>query len=163
MSPSFAAGLLLILASVWAMPARAADLSLAEKIDILVKAYPDTLRNGSGKDVGFVRHARFLPVDDGVARDHLEMIESGDIEDSLRQIYPAGPCEARPEINFDPGRIRSEPLMKLMYGGSSKEVAAHFGISPRTVDHHRARILEKLGVKSLTEMIALVRPDDFVD
>ncbi|MCB1446599.1 MAG: M15 family metallopeptidase [Rhizobiaceae bacterium] len=124
MSPSFAAGLLLILASVWAMPARAADLSLAEKIDILVKAYPDTLRNGSGKDVGFVRHARFLPVDDGVARDHLEMIESGDIEDSLRQIYPAGPCEARPEINFDPGRIRSEPLMKLMYGGSSKEVAA---------------------------------------
>ena len=48
-------------------------------------------------------------------------------------------------------------------GTSSKEVAAHFGISPRTVDHHRARILEKLGVKSLTEMIALVRPDDFVD
>lgn len=48
-------------------------------------------------------------------------------------------------------------------GTSSKEVAAHFGISPRTVDHHRARILEKLGIKSLTEMIALVRPDDFVD
>ena len=48
-------------------------------------------------------------------------------------------------------------------GASSKEVAAHFGISPRTVDHHRARILEKLGVKSLTEMIALVRPDDLVD
>jgi two-component system response regulator FixJ len=48
-------------------------------------------------------------------------------------------------------------------GTSSKEVAAHFGISPRTVDHHRARILEKLGVKSLTEMIALVRPGDFVD
>lgn len=43
---------------------------------------------------------------------------------------------------------------------SSKEVAAHFGISPRTVDHHRARILEKLGVKSLAEMLAMVRPDD---
>ena len=43
------------------------------------------------------------------------------------------------------------------------EIAAHFGISPRTVDHHRARILEKLGVKSLTEMIALVRPDELVD
>ena len=46
---------------------------------------------------------------------------------------------------------------------SSKEIGARLGISPRTVDHHRARILEKLGVKSLTEMIALVRPDDFVD
>ncbi|KGJ05947.1 two component transcriptional regulator, LuxR family [Paracoccus halophilus] len=43
---------------------------------------------------------------------------------------------------------------------SSKEVAAHFGISPRTVDHHRARILEKLEVKSLAELIALVRPAD---
>lgn len=38
---------------------------------------------------------------------------------------------------------------------SSKEIAAHLGISPRTVDHHRARILEKLGVKSLAELIAL--------
>lgn len=38
---------------------------------------------------------------------------------------------------------------------SSKEIAAHLGISHRTVDHHRARILEKLGVKSLAELIAL--------
>lgn len=46
---------------------------------------------------------------------------------------------------------------------SSKEVAAHLGISPRTVDHHRARILEKLDVKSLTELIALIRPSDIAD
>ena len=38
---------------------------------------------------------------------------------------------------------------------SSKEIAASLGISPRTIDHHRARIMEKLGVKSLAEMIAL--------
>lgn len=38
---------------------------------------------------------------------------------------------------------------------SSKEIAAYLGISHRTVDHHRARILEKLGVKSLAELIAL--------
>lgn len=46
---------------------------------------------------------------------------------------------------------------------SSKEIAAHLGISPRTVDHHRARILEKLDVKSLTELIALIRPSDIAD
>ena len=40
---------------------------------------------------------------------------------------------------------------------SSKEVAARLGISPRTVDHHRARILEKLGVRSLAELIALAK------
>ncbi|CAM3064042.1 two component transcriptional regulator, LuxR family [Paracoccus aminovorans] len=38
---------------------------------------------------------------------------------------------------------------------SSKELAAALGISPRTVDHHRARILEKMNVKSVAELIAL--------
>ncbi|OWU82878.1 LuxR family transcriptional regulator [Oceanicola sp. 22II-s10i] len=38
---------------------------------------------------------------------------------------------------------------------TSKEIAAALGISPRTVDHHRARILEKLAVKSLVELVKL--------
>lgn len=102
--------------------AEAKELSLAEKIDILVKSYPGVINGGSEKGVGFVYHARILPVDDGVKRNHFEMLESGDIEDSLQQIYPAGPCETRPAVNFDPGRIRSEPLLKLIYGESTKEV-----------------------------------------
>jgi two-component system response regulator FixJ len=40
---------------------------------------------------------------------------------------------------------------------SSKEIALWLGISPRTVDHHRARILEKLGLKSVVELIAIAR------
>lgn len=40
---------------------------------------------------------------------------------------------------------------------SSKEMGRHLDISPRTVDHHRARILEKLGVGSIVEMIDLAR------
>lgn len=38
---------------------------------------------------------------------------------------------------------------------SSKELASALGISPRTVDHHRARILEKMNVRSVAELIAL--------
>ena len=38
---------------------------------------------------------------------------------------------------------------------ASKEIAAQLGISPRTVEHHRARILEKMEVKSVAELIAL--------
>lgn len=49
-------------------------------------------------------------------------------------------------------RILAEPSET-----SSKEIAGFLGISPRTVDHHRARILEKLGVKSVAEMISLAR------
>jgi len=38
---------------------------------------------------------------------------------------------------------------------SSKEIGRHLGISPRTVDHHRARISEKLQIKSVAELIDL--------
>jgi hypothetical protein len=105
--------------------AHSGDLTLAEKIDILVKSYPDTLNGGSAEFVGFVRHAQMLPVDDGVRRDHFQKLASGDIEDSLEQIYPAGPCETKPAVNFDPGRVRAEALMKLIYGGSKKDVAGN--------------------------------------
>ncbi|MEM7074037.1 MAG: response regulator [Pseudomonadota bacterium] len=36
---------------------------------------------------------------------------------------------------------------------SSKEIARLLGISPRTVDHHRARVLEKMGVGSVAELV----------
>ncbi|WP_299649155.1 response regulator transcription factor [uncultured Tateyamaria sp.] len=36
---------------------------------------------------------------------------------------------------------------------SSKEIARQLGISPRTVDHHRARILEKMDVGTVAELV----------
>ena len=36
---------------------------------------------------------------------------------------------------------------------SSKEVGRQLNISPRTVDHHRARILEKMSIGSIAELI----------
>jgi len=38
---------------------------------------------------------------------------------------------------------------------TSKEIARTLDISPRTVDHHRARILDKLQTKSIVEVAAL--------
>ena len=49
-------------------------------------------------------------------------------------------------------------LITVLLGGlalEARELAAALGISPRTVDHHRARILEKMNVKSVAELIAL--------
>lgn len=40
---------------------------------------------------------------------------------------------------------------------ASKDVARVLEISPRTVDHHRARILEKLQIGSIVELVDLVR------
>ncbi len=39
----------------------------------------------------------------------------------------------------------------------SKELARHLDISHRTIEHHRARMLEKTGVSSLAELCALAR------
>ena len=47
---------------------------------------------------------------------------------------------------------------------SSKEIARLLGISPRTVDHHRARVLEKMGVGSVAELVeTTLRAGLFVD
>ena len=38
---------------------------------------------------------------------------------------------------------------------SSKEIGRQLDISPRTVDHHRARILEKMAINSIAQLIDL--------
>ena len=40
---------------------------------------------------------------------------------------------------------------------TSKEIGRILEISPRTVDHHRARILEKLEVRSVVELVDLAK------
>jgi DNA-binding CsgD family transcriptional regulator len=38
-------------------------------------------------------------------------------------------------------------------GFSSTEIGQHFSISPRTVEAHRASLMRKLGVRSITQLI----------
>jgi FixJ family two-component response regulator len=44
---------------------------------------------------------------------------------------------------------------KLITGASNKEVGRKLGISPRTIEIHRARILKKLGVKSVADLVRM--------
>ena len=46
-----------------------------------------------------------------------------------------------------------EILKLLTVGHSNREIAAQLGISPRTVEVHKARIMEKLECRSLAELI----------
>lgn len=51
---------------------------------------------------------------------------------------------------------REREILALMArGATSKEIGIHLGLSPKTVENHRARILEKLGVRNGMEAIAL--------
>lgn len=57
-----------------------------------------------------------------------------------------------------------EVLQLLADGGTSKEIAAALGLRPKTVENHRARILDKLGVSNSAAAVrtavarGLIRP-----
>lgn len=49
-----------------------------------------------------------------------------------------------------------EVVAHLAQGLSSKEIARVLGLSPRTVEMHRGRLLHKLGVRSTAQLLALL-------
>jgi RNA polymerase sigma factor (sigma-70 family) len=52
--------------------------------------------------------------------------------------------------------VREREILELLLTGlHNKEVAHKLGISPRTVEIHKARVLEKTGVRNVAELIRL--------
>lgn len=50
-----------------------------------------------------------------------------------------------------------EIMLLIVAGQSNKEIAAELDLSPRTVETHRGRIMEKTGARSLADLIQLAR------
>ena len=48
-----------------------------------------------------------------------------------------------------------EVLDHLVAGQPNKTIAYDLGSSPRTVEVHRARVMEKMGVRSLPELVRM--------
>ncbi len=48
-----------------------------------------------------------------------------------------------------------EVLERLIVGHSNKVIAAQLGISPRTVEVHRARVMEKMQASSLSHLVRM--------
>jgi DNA-binding CsgD family transcriptional regulator len=44
-------------------------------------------------------------------------------------------------------------LAQIIRGASSKEAARTLGVSPRTVDFHRANLLKKLGARNAADLV----------
>lgn len=49
-----------------------------------------------------------------------------------------------------------EVLDAMVAGHASKEIARELGVSPRTVEVHRARVMEKMGARSVPELVHMV-------
>ena len=49
-----------------------------------------------------------------------------------------------------------EVLAQIAAGASNKEAGRHFGISPRTIEVHRARLMKKLGARNAADLVRIV-------
>jgi DNA-binding NarL/FixJ family response regulator len=60
--------------------------------------------------------------------------------------------------------IREREVLKMVArGDSTKEIAIHMGISPRTVDVHRGRIMMKLGIHKAQGLVRFAIREGLVD
>ena len=48
-----------------------------------------------------------------------------------------------------------EVLEQIVSGSSNKETGRNLGVSPRTVEVHRARIMAKLGAKNAADLVRI--------
>lgn len=87
----------------------------------------------------------------------LERIHEAFTEDERRRAFAetANKIKAR----FEMLTKREHDVARLLISGSatlsSKQVAKALDISPRTVDHHRARVMEKTQARSVAELVNL--------
>jgi PAS domain S-box-containing protein len=86
---------------------------------------------------------------DGTFRGYLGTVT--DITDRKRGIYT--PDEESVRLVFALTERERQVLVLIAEGKSTKEAAARLGISYKTADSHRSRILEKLGVHETASMV----------
>lgn len=70
---------------------------------------------------------------------------------------PGAAATPRPREAATALSAREREVMALLVRGlHNRRIAETLGISPRTVEVHKARVLEKLGVKNVVELVRLV-------
>lgn len=93
---------------------------LSSTLDRLVETYPETIAGHDGEALLLADGTR-LPLSDGrVDKSFEEMLNRPDIGDMFAFAYPAGEEATAPSVDFDPGRIRVEPLFRALYGDCGK-------------------------------------------
>jgi two-component system response regulator FixJ len=81
-------------------------------------------------------------IDTAVALNRVNSEKDSEIEDLRLKLAELTPRE-------------SQVLKLIVDGQSNKQVAAELGISPRTVEIHRARVMEKTGADSVASLVRI--------
>jgi FixJ family two-component response regulator len=80
------------------------------------------------------------------------------VESALNALRSVGAAQsAAAAAALGPLSAREREVMALMVKGlHNRRIAEELGISPRTVEVHKARVMEKLGVRNLVDLVRLV-------
>jgi DNA-binding NarL/FixJ family response regulator len=90
---------------------------------------------------------------------HISSLMDQQLKDSWIKLFR----EQRVMMPGDKLSVREKEVLKLVAeGASNKQIADSLFISVRTVDHHRAKIMEKLKLKSAAELIRYALTKGFV-
>lgn len=97
------------------------------------------------------------------AVDHILCGDEAALRDKLRAVLAECHAVVRPaardeEASAQIARLtprEREVLVGLVDGGTNKVIAQTLGISPRTIELHRAQVMSKLGAGNLTELVQI--------
>ena len=88
-----------------------------------------------------------------------EVYLSPAVSDFVLQGYLAGEGEVT-----DPLTAREREVLQLVAEGlTGREVAGRLGLAPKTVDNHRARIMDKLGIRTTAGLVRYAIHSGLVD
>jgi DNA-binding CsgD family transcriptional regulator len=133
---------------------RELDESLAGRLMTVLCTYPLTVSR-AGDVLDMARAHQFTMA---LRKGAWEVIETNEPETgkSLERSGGAGHAPSHRSAKLETLTARERAIFeKIVAGASSKEAARRLGISPRTVDFHRANILQKLGAKNTADLLRI--------
>ena len=159
--------LLLTALLLFALPALAVSTEDAQlDIACLRKAYPGFILNekyGSGGAILLeTSTGETIVYDDGKKKTLAEELEDGDIEDSMRRPYPLEPNRPNLSDEQEPGRIRSMPLLKALYGHDKPAVLRNVTRMPlanESIQTHRRLQKALNALQAELKPLLAARPD----
>ena len=90
-------------------------------LDKLVSSYPNWILIHNDEYLVLKNGTKFAISDHRTDKSFNELLEHSDIDDMFYVPYPVGIVPKQPPKNFDPGRVRFEPLFVTMYGDCKKD------------------------------------------
>jgi hypothetical protein len=114
--------------------------NIAVYLDKLVSSYPDWISARTNEYLIMKNGVKFGISDHRNDKSFNELLEHPDVDDMFYVPYPAGSDPKQPPKNFDPGRVRFEPLFTAMYGDCRKDEVRWSRLCTRTNDKRLSNI-----------------------